>query len=117
MDLALIFYHAVSIYLSGIFDYYQSIYVRFNIPTPVLSRSDIDQHVELILESVNTALQHTNLSGILFLFPLRVAGARVTKRTDQQRVTDMLKMISSQGFVVSQAFMEDLDTVWETRNL
>ena len=117
MDLALIFYHAIAIYLSGIFDYHQSIYMRFNIPTPVLSKPVIAQHMGSILERVNAALKHTNLSGILFLFPLRVAGARATQRADQQRITDMLNMISSQGFVVSQAFEEDLDNVWQKRQV
>ena len=115
MDLALVYYQAISIYLSGIFDYHQTIYTRFKISTPTLSVSDITYHLKAILDGVDAALHSTRLPGILFVFPLRVAGARATERAQQQRIKDMLKIISTKGFVVSQAFEEDLEFVWEKR--
>lgn len=115
MELALIYYHAISIYLSGIFDYHSVIYRSFDLSIPILLSSDVDQHVNSLLGRVKVALCHTHLSGLLFLFPLRVAGARAFTQAHQQKVKDLLKLISAQGIAVSQAFIDDLAWVWEGR--
>jgi hypothetical protein len=78
--LANIYFHAISIYLSGLFDYrYQ-----FNqILSASLPPDNIQIHVCEILHHTEVAMKTTRLAGILFFFPLRVAGARA--RTSTQR--------------------------------
>ncbi|KAE9368475.1 hypothetical protein N431DRAFT_512638 [Stipitochalara longipes BDJ] len=110
--LATIYYHGISIYLSGHFDYrYQ-----FNqIPSPSLPSNDIQVHVQEILERTEEALKTTRLAGILFLFPLRNAGARSRTAVQREKILVMLDGISERSFVVAQAFSEDLKALWEKR--
>jgi hypothetical protein len=107
--LATIYFHAISIYLSGIFDYRP----QFNhITPPSLPQSTIQHHVDSIISSTKKALQTTNLGGILFFFPLRVAGARVTSKDEAERIVEMLNEISKRSFVVADAFVVDLMELW-----
>jgi len=100
--------------LSGHFDYrYQ-----FNlIPSPSLPSNDIQVHVNEILQQTEEALETTRLAGILFLFPLRVAGARTRNEAQRARILGMLDGISKSRFVVAQAFSEDLRGLWGSRAL
>lgn len=116
MGLAWIYYHAISIYLSGVFDYHSDVYSSLDISTPILSGADITQHVESLLKRVEAALCRTRLSGLLFLFPLRVAGARAFTEAHQQKVKGLLKLTSAQGLAASQAFIDDLARLWEDRS-
>jgi hypothetical protein len=112
--LAATYYHGISIFLSGHFDYrYQ-----FNhIPSPSLPSNDIQFHVNEILQQTREALKTTRLAGILFLFPLRVAGARARTVVQSARILAMLDGISESRFVVAQAFSENLRTLWGSRGL
>jgi len=107
--LANIYFHAISIYLSGHFDYrYQ-----FNqIVTASLPSNDIQVHVQEILQHTEVALKTTRLAGILFFFPLRVAGARARTSVQRSAILGMLDGISERHFVVAHAFSEDLKTLW-----
>lgn len=107
--LATIYYHAISIYLSGIFDY-RSEFRRTDAPT--LPQHVIQNHVDAILLHATAALKTRNIGGILFLFPLRVAGARVTTIQETDVILNMLKDISSRGFIVANAFISDLQNLW-----
>jgi hypothetical protein len=56
------------------------------------------------------ALRSTSLAGILFFFPLRVAGARSRSSVvNQARILIMLKEVRKRNFVVADAFVEDLE--------
>lgn len=107
--LANIYFPAISIYLSGIFDYrYQ-----FNhILSASIPSEDIQVHVQEILRYTEEALKTTNLVGLLFFFPLRVAGARARTLPQRSAILAMLDRISERGFVVAQAFSEDLKALW-----
>jgi hypothetical protein len=59
------------------------------------------------------ALKTTNLAGILFFFPLRVAGARARSVGQRSIILDLLGHISSRSFVVADAFVSDLKSLWE----
>jgi hypothetical protein len=112
--LAVIYYHAISIYLSGIFDYR----FQFNqIVTPTLSQPRIEHHVDMILSKTQVALETTNLGGVLFFFPLRVAGARATCQGEKTMILEMLKEISRRSFVVADAFKTDLEELWQNNEL
>lgn len=108
--LANIYYHATCIFLSGIFDY------RYHhwegIPTPRLPAVDIQNHVTAILDGSETALNKTNIAGILLFFPLRVAGARARTEVEQQAILSMLHQIERRNFIVAGAFVEDLQELW-----
>jgi hypothetical protein len=67
MMLATIYHHAISIYLSGTFDYFPY-WDESGIPTPSIPPSQVQAHVKAILGMVATALNETNLAGILFLY-------------------------------------------------
>jgi len=104
-----IYYHAISIFLSGIFDYRS----HWNeMPNPALAMSVIENHVSAILTCTEIALQTTNVAGALFLFPLRVAGARVGSSVQKEAIIMMLRAISTGNFVVAGAFVEDLTQLW-----
>jgi Fungal specific transcription factor domain len=111
MHLADIYYHAISIYLSGIFDHH-TVYTDLAITTPTLSQAQIDSHLDAILGGVDATLKHTNLAGVLFLFPLRVAGARAREKRQQETLVGLLKTIAQKGFRVSEAFITDLGELW-----
>jgi len=114
MLLALIYYHAISIYLSGIFDYF-SHWDEWSIPTPTIERSEIQENVQHILTMTTIALKQSNLAGILFLFPLRVAGARVDT-TQNSNILWLLGRISQGGFVVANTIAAELGQLWSTTN-
>jgi hypothetical protein len=111
MTIALSYYHAISIYLSGIFDYH-SLWTDRHISTPELSSFEIHAHVSAILKMVGKALKEGTLAAILFFFPLRVAGARARTLEQRHEISVLLHLISGKGFVVADAFVMDLDDLW-----
>jgi hypothetical protein len=112
--LATIYFHGISIYLSGIFDYR----TQFNkIPTPTISQAVVQNHVDNILRMTEISLKTANLAAVLFFFPLRVAGARVTTARETESICGMLGEISMRGFVVADAFTADLKSVWRRKGI
>lgn len=107
---ATLYYHAILIYLSGAFEYYHHWDAH---TTPRLSFLEARGHVSTILDLCEVGLRTTNLTGILFFFPLRVAGARARSAKDKSRILEMLGEISRRSFVVAGAFVLDLNTWWE----
>ena len=106
--LAKLYYHAIVI-LSGIFDY-RSYWVDVHIP--ILQNTEVQEHVSEILSITKSALETTNLAGILLFFPLRVAGARVSIMGQKQLILEFLREISNKNFVVAGAFVQDLTQLW-----
>ncbi|KAH1435384.1 hypothetical protein KXX32_008714 [Aspergillus fumigatus] len=112
--LATIYFHSISIYLSGIFDYR----AQFNgIPTPTISPAVVQNHVDAILWMAEIALKTTALASVLFFFPLRVAGARVTAAAETESIHAMFRDISARGFVVADAFTADLRSLWRRKGI
>jgi hypothetical protein len=112
--LATVYFHGISIYLSGVFDYH----CQFNsISTPELPRPVIQSHVDVIIATTADAMKTTNLSPALFFFPLRVAGARVTSARETSLILELLQQISKTSFPVADAFTEDLKSLWEWKNI
>jgi hypothetical protein len=114
IKLALAYYNAISIFLSGIFDYH-SHWRDHGISTATLSGSEIQAHVSAILEVVGLGLKEGSLAGILFFFPLRVAGARARTSKQKLEIARLLHLISARGFVVAQAFVMDLNELWNSK--
>ncbi|RFU34913.1 hypothetical protein B7463_g1372, partial [Scytalidium lignicola] len=109
--LASTYYHAISIFLSGIFDYN----MEFNhIITPALPLKVIQFHVTNILDLAELILHTTRLSRVLLFFPLRVAGARARTTLQKGMILLMLKEISTRSFIVADAFTTDLQRLWDS---
>jgi hypothetical protein len=105
-----IYYHTTSIFLTGIF-YYRPYWNH--LAKPILTASEVQAHVSAILSLTDLVLKSTNLAGVLFLYPLRVAGARARCSEDKSRILTMLNIIERKSFVVAGAFVEDLRQLWE----
>lgn len=74
--------------------------------------SAIEAHVKAIIEITRSALKSTNLAGILFLIPLRIAGARAQSAEYRAEIIKMFEGIVRRGFVVGNAFNDDLRSLW-----
>ncbi|KAB5566309.1 fungal-specific transcription factor domain-containing protein [Coniochaeta sp. 2T2.1] len=110
-----IFFAAVSIYLSGIFDYEIAHWQqRWEMPVPTISEDRVQEHLRSILTLVER--QHTNLSPLLFLFPLRIAGARSCRLWQRERVMVLLARVGC-SFAVAETFRMELREVWRVRDL
>ena len=114
MTLATCFHHAITIFLSGIFDYH-SCWLERDIPTPTIGAFEVQVHLYAILTITRFALDQTRLAGILFFFPLRVAGARAKEASHRHSIAGMLHEIFMRGFIVAAAFVDDLDQLWDYR--
>ena len=114
MLLALIYYHAISILLSGIFDYFDH-WDECGIQTPTITSLEVQENVQQIIAMITTALQCSNLAGPIFLFPLRVAGARVQER-QSSTILWLLNEVSNRGFVVANTVSAELGERWSMTN-
>ena len=110
MTIAWVFYSAISIYLSGTYDY-SRLWSKYGILTPTLEQSEIQQHVNNILQTTLYALKQTNVSGLLFLFPLRIAGARGVTIEQRSQIHALLAEITN-SFKAANAFTSDLEELW-----
>ena len=65
------------------------------------------------MSCAEAALKGTNLAGTIFLFPLRVLGARSETAEQREKVSCMLEQIAARGWVVAEEFVTDLEEVWD----
>ena len=109
-----IYYHAVSIYLSGTYDYH----VHWTKPmapcSPILARTQIEWHTQEILR-LSHELLATGTAGVLLFFPLRVAGARVRNAHDMHEILDLFHIVLQRGYAVAGALTTDLSELWEDK--
>lgn len=112
MLLSRVFFAAISIYLSGIFDYEITHWHRIGLIPPTLDEETVQIHTNAILQHSTLALDTTNLSPLLFLFPLRIAGARSRTRWQREWVKKLVTRIGG-GFAVATVILTDLIYVWE----
>ena len=107
------YFHAISIYLSGIYDYHP-VWDSLGVSTPSLSQPLIEHHMSNILDLTTCALQASSLSGLLFLLPLRIAGARCWSKVQEQRIRTLLSQIET-SFPAVNAFAGELEDLWANR--
>lgn len=110
-----IYYHATSIYLSGVFDY-DSTWQDYEVTVPTMTETAVQTAVEAILTYSELLLQHTTNSPMLPLVPLRIAGARVRTQSEIWRIRALLSCIR-RSFEVASAFEADLEQVWASKGL
>ncbi|KAF4832082.1 hypotheticall protein [Colletotrichum tropicale] len=109
--LSIAYHSATSIYLSGNYDYDLAHWQDLGVAVPILSASRIEEHFDAIVATVKEALKGSNLSPLLFLFPLRVAGARAKQRQQREAVIKLLQSIR-RNFIVADAMLEELGELW-----
>jgi len=103
-----IYYHSISIYLSGTFDYHAH---WDSTPAPILPQTTIEWHVREILD-VCYKLLDQGVAGVLLFFPLRIAGARAVDSDTRAAILSLLQTTSNRGYVVADAFTADLSQLW-----
>lgn len=82
---------------------------------PSVSEVVLDVRVQELCALLNHALRHTNLAGILLLWPLRVAGSRSVRQDQARDILVMLQEIKGRGFAVAQSFEDVLVNKWKVR--
>lgn len=114
MLLATTYHAASSIYLSGNYDYELQHWSKMGIIVPILPADDVAIFFDTIIRSTRLALKTTSLSAVLFMFPLRVAGARAHTKSQQDAVASLLEEVRRR-FIVADAFLGDLRRLWASR--
>jgi hypothetical protein len=100
----------MSIYLSGLCDYQV-------LPNEVglsLQEEEIQYHAASIIFRCCKALDDGQISGVLLLLPLRVAGNRCRTAEGCGKILGMLTRIQG-GFGVAAAFKGELMGIWAER--
>jgi hypothetical protein len=110
--MAKIYLAATSIFLSGVYDY-RSIWLECLGATSALPRIFIEQHVSTILDLTEFAMQKTNLSKLLFLYPLRVACPRVWTDKQKDRLISMFGAVQK-SVAVAHVFVAEVEELWRT---
>lgn len=105
------YYHAISIYLSGSYDYHSHWSSPGAPQAPILNRLIIEGHMYEILRLSQKLLDH-GFAGLLLFIPLRIAGARVANTDDQDAILRMFQTISQRGYAVANAIRADLVELW-----
>ncbi|KAK1970976.1 hypothetical protein LY78DRAFT_626758 [Colletotrichum sublineola] len=111
MLLSTVYYSATSIYLSGNYDYELVHWQAMGVGVQVLEPVEVAKHVDAIILTVKEAMRTSSLSPLLFLFPLRIAGARAKQRWQQCLVKELLQEIRKK-FIVADAMLTELAELW-----
>lgn len=114
ISMAWIYYYAVSIYLSGIFDY--TLCGTCDSTGISLTDNELTIHVEGILRWSEESLRHNQVSHVFLLIPLRIAGNRCSNSKQCQGVLKRLEILQGQ-FAVAAAFRTELLQLWSSRSL
>lgn len=113
--LSRLYYHAASIYLSGVFEQSGSLR-QTGICGPILTASEVCYHLEGILSQGSLILQKGGFSPLLLLTPLRIAGNRCATSSQCRQVLEMIAKVDV-FFAVAHAFRTELEQIWSSRAL
>ncbi|KAL3464717.1 hypothetical protein BJX64DRAFT_89038 [Aspergillus heterothallicus] len=113
LDLSLMYYHALLIFLSGNFDYF----TYWNqTPAPGLSLSEVTTHLAAILELAGHILLQSKIPGVMLLFPLTVAGSRARVPDHRSQILSLLNKVYSRGFLVANRVKSEMLERWAKRD-
>jgi len=109
--IAQVYFHAINIYLSGIFDYHEP-WTEEGAPcAPILTRDEVEYHLaEIFL--LSRKLLAAGVAGIMLFFPLRVAGARSRRFQDQDLIISFFRQISQRGYTTATTLVSELGALW-----
>ncbi|EFQ30674.1 uncharacterized protein GLRG_05818, partial [Colletotrichum graminicola M1.001] len=116
MLLSNVYYSATSIYLSGNYDYDLPHWQAIGVGVQVLDSAEIAKHFDVIISTVKEAMRASSLSPLLFLFPLRIAGARAKQRWQQCLVKELLQEVRKK-FIVADAMLTELAERWSSSTM
>jgi hypothetical protein len=105
------YYHALSIYLDGIFSYHPPFTTPPAPQSPTLNPPTIQNHLACILSTCHQLLER-RCAGLVLFFPLRVAGARARDLHSRSEIMRLLGLIAQRGFSVAASFIGDLEGLW-----
>lgn len=108
------YYHAISIYLSGTYDYHDHWGKPDTPMAPILDRPTICWHMLNIVRLSQELLEH-GIMGLFLLIPLRIAGARALDSQDQDVILQLLRTVSHRGYAVADAIHVDLVELWSSK--
>ncbi|CAG8908917.1 unnamed protein product [Penicillium egyptiacum] len=112
-NLALLYYHALLIFLSGNYDYFP---YWDQIPAPVLSPAEITEHLTTILYLSGEVLRHSKIPGVMLFFPMTVAGSRARTVDQKSKILDLLDQVFRKGFVVATRIRDNCLERWAKRD-
>jgi hypothetical protein len=95
-----------------VFDYEITHWNNMGIPVSTLTEGEIQDHWGTTMRLTQAILDASNVSPVLLLFPLRVAGARSYQPWQQMEVVRLLRRIEG-TFAAAGAFTIDLGRVWK----
>ncbi|KAL2829050.1 hypothetical protein BJY01DRAFT_255186 [Aspergillus pseudoustus] len=113
INLSLLYYHALLIFLSGNFDYFP---YWNNIPAPVLCPMDVSDHLGAILELAEQILSQCKIPGAMLFFPLTVAGSRARDPAQRSQIVSLLDRVFRTGFVVANRVKVGILDRWVKRD-
>ncbi|KAK2034484.1 hypothetical protein LX32DRAFT_634304, partial [Colletotrichum zoysiae] len=116
MLLSTVYYSATSIYLSGNYDYELSHWKAMGVGVQTLDSAEIEIHFDAITSTVKEAMRASSLSPLLFLFPLRIAGARAKQKFQQCLVKELLLEVRKK-FIVADAMLTELAELWSSSTM
>lgn len=109
---AWMYYHAISLYLSGIFDHI--------LPRICLIAQSSDHeamaHIEGILQHSDEVLQQSQVSHVFVLLPLRIAGNRCSSTSHCREVLKRVELLQGQ-FAIAGTVRDELLKTWSLRPL
>ncbi|KAL3451394.1 fungal-specific transcription factor domain-containing protein [Aspergillus insuetus] len=114
INLALLKYHALLLFLSGGPD--DSFPNWINLPSPALTQSETCDHVTLILDLSEQVLRHGSAPGVLLFFPLTIAGCRAIREDQRGRVLSILDRVRCSGFGTAKRVSETILQCWARRD-
>lgn len=107
---SLLYCNTLSIFLFNTFDYYACWHLGHS---PYLSAGEISYHVDQIFQRAELILDTLRGSGVLLIFPLRVAGTRAETTLQKAKALALLDRIVKSGFIVANRIKVDLQEFWE----
>lgn len=115
-QLAILYQQAMLIYLSGQYDY-QGGLSGISLTTPRRSQCEIQAHVALIIQLTSHLMDVSNLAEVMYLFPLRVAGARAQDPMTRSNIISLTKQIADRGFTIAERVSSDLQRLWKAQKV
>lgn len=107
--LAEVYYHTLTLFVARNYTYYD---FWQDMPRPKLTSDQQSQHISSIVTLLQGLCKDLTISGVLFLFPLRVAGSLATDAATKAEIFQLLDTVHRQGFVVAQRVRVDLEELY-----
>lgn len=113
-SLAEVYYHTLMLFIARNYMYHGFWQV---LPHPKLTADQQRQHISRIVTLLKGLCKDLTISGVLFLFPLRVAGSLATDADTKAQIFQLLDTVHRQGFVVAERVRIDLAELYTAQQM